>query len=104
MLVALARSWRPGAGAGRRCPDASADLFNPDVVQRIDLRVHTLDWEKLKQNFQENTYYPADFVWNGQTVYNAGHPLARPRIAQRHQARACASTSIATRSTDIPRV
>lgn len=49
-----------------------ADLFNPDVVQRIDLRLHSTDWEKLKQNFQENTYYPADLVWNGQTVHNTG--------------------------------
>lgn len=50
----------------------SADLFNPDVLQRIDLRLHSADWEKLKANFQENTYYPADFVWNGQTIHNTG--------------------------------
>ena len=63
LLVALA----PAASA-----QTTADLFNPDVVQRIDLRIHEADWEKLKQNFQENTYYPADFVWNGQTIYNVG--------------------------------
>lgn len=53
-------------------PHPSDALFNPDVVQRIDLRVHTADWEKLKQNFQENTYYPADLVWNGNVVRNVG--------------------------------
>ena len=53
-------------------PLPSDVLFNPDVVQRIDLRLHSADWEKLKQNFQENTYYPADLVYNGTTVLNTG--------------------------------
>jgi spore coat protein CotH len=48
------------------------DLFNGDVVQRIELRVNSADWEKLKENFQENEYYPADVVWNGLTVRNTG--------------------------------
>ena len=65
-LVGLLATLSP---ASAQTPD---DLFNPDVLQRIDLRVHSLDWEKLKQNFLENTYYPADFVWNGITVYNSG--------------------------------
>jgi spore coat protein CotH len=53
-------------------PLPSDALFNDTVVQRIDLRVHSADWEKLKQNFQENTYYPADLVFNNQTVRNNG--------------------------------
>ncbi len=53
-------------------PLPSDQLFNPDVVQRLDLRIHSADWEKLKANFQENTYYPADLVHNGTTVYNIG--------------------------------
>ena len=48
------------------------DLFNPNVLHRVDLLMHSQDWEKLKQNFQENTYYPADLQWNGQTVRNTG--------------------------------
>jgi spore coat protein CotH len=48
------------------------DLFNPSLVHRVDLLVNSQDWEKLKQNFQENTYYPADLRWNGQTVRNSG--------------------------------
>jgi spore coat protein CotH len=48
------------------------DLFNTDAVQRIDLLVNSLDWEKLKANFQENDYYPADLRWNGLTVRNVG--------------------------------
>jgi spore coat protein CotH len=48
------------------------DLFNPDVLQRVELRLNASDWAKLKAAFQENTYYPADVVWNGQTVRNVG--------------------------------
>ena len=50
----------------------SSDLFNDAVVQRVDLNMHSADWEKLKQNFQSNEYYPADVVWNGITARNVG--------------------------------
>jgi spore coat protein CotH len=53
-------------------PPQSDALFNSAVVQRIDLWVNELDWEKLKASFQENTYYPADLVFNGQTASNVG--------------------------------
>ena len=48
------------------------DLFNGTVLQRIDLLVNSRDWEKLKANFQEDDYYPADVRWGGLTVRNAG--------------------------------
>jgi spore coat protein CotH len=48
------------------------DLFNPEVVQRIELWLNSSDWAKLKASFQENTYYPADLTWNGHTVRNVG--------------------------------
>jgi spore coat protein CotH len=50
----------------------SDDLFDPEQLQRVDLWLNSSDWEKLKANFQENTYYPADFSWNGQTITNVG--------------------------------
>ena len=50
----------------------SDDFFSPDSLQRVELWMNSADWEKLKANFQENTYYPADFTWNGQTVRNIG--------------------------------
>jgi spore coat protein CotH len=70
-LVALALGTfvRVQAQGGGLPSDA---LFNSHELQRVDLRVHSTDWEKLKQSFQENTYYPADLVFNGQTVRNAG--------------------------------
>ncbi len=59
-----------------RAPAARAqtsdDFFNPAVLQRIELWLNDADWAKLKAAFQENTYYPADVVWNGQTVRNVG--------------------------------
>ena len=58
----------PAAGWAQT-PD---DLFNGQVLQRVDLRLHSADWEKLKAAFLENTYYPADLVWNGVTVRNVG--------------------------------
>jgi spore coat protein CotH len=48
------------------------DLFSKSTLQRIDLELHSADWAKLKENFQTNTFYPADFKWNGQTVFNVG--------------------------------
>lgn len=71
VLVALAGPAR-AQDAPAPPPLPSEPLFNPEVIQRIDLWMHSLDWEKLKQDFQENTYYPADFTWNGQTVHNIG--------------------------------
>ncbi len=41
-------------------------------MQRIDIRINSTDWEKLKQDFQSNEYYPADIVFNGETVRNVG--------------------------------
>jgi spore coat protein CotH len=48
------------------------DVFNAESLLRVDLQLHSSDWSKLKEDFQTNTYYPADFIWNGQTVRNAG--------------------------------
>lgn len=50
----------------------SDQLFDNQVLQRVDLLLHSADWVKLKENFLENEYYPADLTWNGQTVRNVG--------------------------------
>lgn len=63
MVVCLA------SGAAAQTSD---DFFNPDVLQRVEIWLNESDWSKLKAAFQENTYYPADVTWNGQTVYNVG--------------------------------
>jgi spore coat protein H len=58
--------------SARASAQTSDDLFNPEALQRIDLWLNSADWAKLKAAFQENTYYPADMTWNGQTVHNVG--------------------------------
>jgi spore coat protein CotH len=58
--------------SSRALAQTSDDLFNPDSLQRLDLWLNSSDWAKLKAAFQENTYYPADVTWNGQTVRNVG--------------------------------
>ena len=68
LLVAAALAAVPNVVVAQ----TASDFFNPGVIHRVELRVNSDDWEKLKQNFQENTYYPADVVWNGITVYNTG--------------------------------
>lgn len=49
-----------------------AELFNPHLLQRLDIDLHTADWAKLKQDYRSNDYYPADISWNGLKAYNAG--------------------------------
>lgn len=58
--------------AGPVRAQSADELFASETIQRIDLLLHSADWAKLKADFSENTYYPADLVWNGQTVRNAG--------------------------------
>lgn len=65
LLAALAIA----AAAAAQTPD---DFFDPNVLHRVDLWLNESDWSKLKTNFQENTYYPADMTWNGITVRNVG--------------------------------
>ncbi len=57
------------APAGGQTAD---DVFNVDAVNDIKLALHSADWQKLKDNFQDNTYYPADLTWGALTVRNVG--------------------------------
>src|SRR5262245_37177899 len=50
----------------------SDDFFNDSAVGELRLWLNDGDWEKLKANFQDNTYYPADMEWNGLQVQNLG--------------------------------
>ena len=52
------------------------DLFNEGVIQTLEIRMHSRDWESLRANFTSNDFYPADVTWNGNRVRNAG---VRPR-------------------------
>jgi hypothetical protein len=65
VLVLLGMIARPATG------QTADDLFNSGVLQRIDLTINSRDWEKLRANSQENTYYPLTVSWRGQVVRDA---------------------------------
>jgi spore coat protein CotH len=70
LAAVVAVAGAPSAQTPASLP--SDALFNASTLNRVDIRINSLDWEKLKQNFQTNEYYPADIVFNGETVRNAG--------------------------------
>jgi hypothetical protein len=48
------------------------DVFNPASLNDIRLMLHSSDWQNLKTNFLDNTYYPTDLTWGSITVRNVG--------------------------------
>jgi len=52
--------------------DASDAFFDGSVLHDVFLTINSRDWSSLKEHFLDNTYYPCDFKWNGQTVRNIG--------------------------------
>src|SRR5438045_5178964 len=66
-LIVFAQTRPPLVGIS-----ATDMLFADSVVQDIRLNLSAADWQLLKANFRENTYYPADFRWRDQVVRNIG--------------------------------
>ena len=68
VLVALAgAAWASPASA-----QTQDDLFDDTRLHDVHLRINEDDWTALRQNVLDDTYYPADLVWNGITVRNVG--------------------------------
>ena len=42
------------------------------MLQEVRLLINSKDWNALRTNYLDNTYYPCDFTWNGITVRNVG--------------------------------
>ena len=53
-------------------PDPSDAFFDDSVVHDVYLTINSRDWESLKTNYLDNTYYPSDFKWRDQVVRNIG--------------------------------
>lgn len=52
---------------------AHADAFFDDtVLHEIRLVINSRDWQALKDQYLDNTYYPTDFSWREHTVRNIG--------------------------------
>jgi hypothetical protein len=73
--------WRLGLGVLTLCtpvpalaqaPVQQSDLFDDSALQEVRLVLNSRDWETLKANADENTYYPADMTWKSVTVRNIG--------------------------------
>jgi spore coat protein CotH len=48
------------------------EFFDDSVVHDLRLTINSRDWTALKQNFQENIYYPCALQWREFTVRNVG--------------------------------
>ncbi len=58
-------------GRGIASAQTADDLFNDQVLHRIDVYIYSKDWALLKANYLLNTHYPADLRWQGKAVRNA---------------------------------
>jgi len=54
------------------------DFFNPEKLQEIHIEIFPTDWETLKKNFRDDTYYACEFHW----IYN-GKDLTMPEVGIR---------------------
>lgn len=48
------------------------DFFSPDELHEIRITIHSSDWERLKERYLENTYYPCEIRWRDLVVENVG--------------------------------
>ena len=79
-VIAVLAAGVPLAARGQTTPTpppvAAVDPADPfldgSVLHDIFLTINSRDWASLKEHFLDNTYYPCDFKWNGQTVRNIG--------------------------------
>ena len=51
-------------------PDTSEDLFAGDTLHDVHLYIHSRDLQRLRSEYLENTYVPADLVWRHTRVRN----------------------------------
>jgi spore coat protein CotH len=72
VIAALLAAAPQAARAQTAASDPAAPFLDGSVLHDIFLTINSRDWASLKEHFLDNTYYPADFKWNGQTVRNIG--------------------------------
>ena len=79
IVVTLVCIWLPVVSVTAQRPLAAPtatlgaeDLYDPNQLQDIWIRINARDWAKLREHYMDNTYYPCEIEWNGLTVYNVG--------------------------------
>jgi spore coat protein CotH len=50
----------------------ASEFYDSASIQDLYLEIHPSDWAALRQNFLDNTYYPAEFTWRGITISDVG--------------------------------
>ena len=68
LLAAVAALLLPASALAQ---DTEA-LFDASAMQEIRLAVNTRDLRQLRDRYEENTYYTADFQWRNIRVRNIG--------------------------------
>jgi len=71
-ILVLAGAFAVAPDLGARQALTADDLFNNQVLQRLDLYINTRDFATLQELYLLNDYYPADLVFRGQRVRNVG--------------------------------
>jgi hypothetical protein len=71
VFLACQLTWTFDAAA-QTPPDEAAPFFDDTVVHDIRLAINSRDWQTLRDQFLDNTYYPADFKWQNVIIRNAG--------------------------------
>ena len=70
-MFVIAVAWSLVAHA-QAPADPSDAFFDDRQVQTISLHINSRDLQSFKDHYLDDTYYPCNFEWNGQTVRNAG--------------------------------
>jgi len=65
-MAVLVLSTSPARAQGEQ------DIFDSTRVQDINLLMNARDLSELRAHFDQNTYYPADFIWQDVRVRNVG--------------------------------
>jgi hypothetical protein len=61
-----------GAGQNNPVPTGADAFFDDNVLHEIRLTMNAKDWQTLRDNFLDNTYYPTDFQWRSEKLRNVG--------------------------------
>jgi len=57
---------------GQALAQTDSDFFNDRVLHDIRFRINPSDWQKLRENFLDDDYYPCNFQWRNIEVQNVG--------------------------------
>jgi spore coat protein H len=68
VVIGFVLGFPPRAAA----QDLDTPFFDNTVLHDIHFTINSKDWQTLRDNYLDNTYYPVDFKWGTTVVRNAG--------------------------------